>query len=90
LFCEAIKLDMANLKETSFGNTISSTLSLITVVFEASFEAINIHKDCCDEKQNPQPSITLLLRKTTTCDGYDFNADFISNDDSNALQKKNH
>jgi hypothetical protein len=87
LFCEAIKVDMANLKEISFSNTISSTLSLITVVFEDLFEAINIHKDCCDEKQNPQPSIT-LLNKTTTCDGYNFNADFFSNDDYNALQKE--
>ncbi len=87
LLCEAIKVDMANSKETSFSNTISSTISLITVVFEDLFEAINIHKDCCDEKQNPQPSIT-LLNQTTTCDGYNFNADFISNVEYNALQKE--
>ncbi len=58
LFCEAVKVGMANSKEISFSNTISSTLSLITVVFEDLFEAINIHKEFCDEKQNPQPSIT--------------------------------
>jgi hypothetical protein len=57
LFCEAVKADMANFKESSFSNTISSTLSLITANFEDIFEAINIHKECCDEKQNPQPSI---------------------------------
>ncbi len=61
---------MANSKETSFSNTISSTLSLITVVFEDLFEAINIHKEFWDEKEDPEPSIT-LLNKTNTCDGYD-------------------
>jgi hypothetical protein len=34
MFCEAIKVDMANSKEALFSHTISSTLSLITVVFE--------------------------------------------------------
>jgi hypothetical protein len=65
-----------------FSNTISSTLSLITVVFEDLFEAINIHKECCDGKQNPQPSITLLNR-TNSCDGYEF-----YDDDYNALKKE--
>jgi hypothetical protein len=87
MFCEAIKVDMANSKEALFSHTISSTLSLITVAFKDLFEAINIHKDCCDEKQNPHPSIT-LLNKTSTCDGYNFKTEFISNDDYNALQKE--
>ncbi len=34
IFCEAVKVDMANSKDTSFKNTITSTLSLITVLFE--------------------------------------------------------
>jgi hypothetical protein len=34
MFCEAVKVDMANSKETSFSNTISSILSLITVLCE--------------------------------------------------------
>jgi hypothetical protein len=50
LFCEAVKVYMSNSKETSFSNTTSSTLSLITAVFEDLFEAINIHKEFCDEK----------------------------------------
>ncbi len=87
LSCEAVKVDMANSKKTSFSNTISSTLSLITVAFEDLFEAINIHKEFCDEKQDPQPSIT-LLNITNTCDGYNFYVDFINNKDSNALQKE--
>jgi hypothetical protein len=87
LFCEAVKVDMANSKETSFSNTISSILFLITAIFEDLFEAINIHKECCDEKQNPQPSTT-LLNKTNTCDGYNFCIDFINNDEYNDLQKE--
>ncbi len=31
MFCEAVEVDMANSKDTSFKNTITSTLSLITV-----------------------------------------------------------
>ncbi len=58
LFCEAVKVDMAYSKKTSFSNTISSTLSLITVVFEDLFEDINIHKEFCGEKEDPKPSIT--------------------------------
>ncbi len=68
LFCEAVKVDMANSKETSFNNTISSTLSLITVFCEDLFEAINIHKENCDEKQIPHSSIS-FLNKTDTLDG---------------------
>jgi hypothetical protein len=52
MFYEAIKVYVVNSKEELFSHTISSTLSLITVVFEDLFKAINIHKDCCDEKQN--------------------------------------
>ncbi len=84
MFCEAVKVDMANYKETSFSNTISSTVSLITVLCEDLFEAINIHKKFCGEKENPKLSI-MLLNKTNTCDGYDFN---INNDEYNALQKE--
>ncbi len=39
MFCEAVKVDMENSKEMSFKKTISSTLSLITVLFEDLFEA---------------------------------------------------
>ncbi len=34
MVCEAVKVDMENSKEMSFKKTISSTLSLITVLFE--------------------------------------------------------
>jgi hypothetical protein len=80
MFCEAVKADMANSKETSFSNTISSTLSLITVLCEDLFEAINIHKEFCGGKEDPKPSIT-LLNKTNTHDGYDFYIDIINNDE---------
>ncbi len=55
---EAIKKDMANSKETSFNNTLSSTLSFITVLFEDLFEAINIQAVLVGEKEDPRPSIT--------------------------------
>jgi hypothetical protein len=84
---EAVKNDMANSKETSFNNTISSTLSLITVLFEDLFEAVNIQVVLCGEKEDPKPSIT-SLNKTNTCDGYDFNIDIINNDEYNAVQKE--
>ncbi len=34
MFCEAVKVDLENSKELSFHHTITSTLSLITVLFE--------------------------------------------------------
>jgi hypothetical protein len=86
VFCEAVKVDMANSKETSFSNTISSNLSLITVLCEDFIEDINIHKKFCGEKEDPIPSIT-LLNKTDTCDGYDFYND-INDYEHNALQKE--
>ncbi len=60
MFCEAVKVDVPNSKEPSFKNTISSTLSLITVLFEDLFEAITIHRDFSGKKEDPQPSISLL------------------------------
>jgi hypothetical protein len=53
MFYEAVKEDMANSKETSFNNTISSTLSFITVLFEDLFEAINIQAVLIGEKEEP-------------------------------------
>ncbi len=72
MFYEAVKNDLANSKETSSDNTISSTLSFITVLFEDLFEAVNIQAEKCGEKVDSKPSIT-SLNKTNTCDGYHFN-----------------
>jgi hypothetical protein len=74
MFCEAVKVDLENSKDTSIKNTITSTLSLITVLFDDLFEAITIHKDFCGEKEVPQPSIS-LLNKTNTFDGFEFDID---------------
>ena len=60
MFCEAVMVDMANSKDTSLKNTITSTLSFIMVLFKDLFEAITIHKDFCGKKEVPQPSISLL------------------------------
>jgi hypothetical protein len=84
---EADMVDIEISKETSFNNTISSTLSLITVLFEDLFEAINIHQEFCGEKEGLKASIT-SLNKTNTCDGDDFNIDIINDDEYNALQKE--
>jgi hypothetical protein len=45
MFYVAVKNDLANSKETSFNNTISTILSFITVLFEDLFEAINIQAE---------------------------------------------
>ena len=65
---EAVKNDLTNSKETSFNNTISSTLSFITVLFEGLFEVVNIQAVLAGEKEKPKPSIT-ASNKTNTCDG---------------------
>jgi hypothetical protein len=80
MFYEAVKNDSANSKETSFNNTLSTTISLITVLFEDLVEAVNIQVEKCGEKEDPKPSIT-SPNKTNTCDGYDFNIDIINNDE---------
>jgi hypothetical protein len=85
-FCEAVKLDMENSKELSFHHTITSTLFLITVLFEDLFEAMTLHRDFSGEKVDIEP-LTSLLNKTNTCDGYDCNIDIIT-DEVNALQKE--
>ncbi len=86
MFCEAVKVDMANYKDLSFNNTITSTLSLIAVLFEDLFEAITIHKNFCGRKMDPKPSIS-FLNKTNTFDGYDFTIN-IFEDEVNALEKE--
>jgi hypothetical protein len=86
MFCKAVKVDLENSKETSFKNTIISTLSLITVLFEGFFEAITFYRDFSGEKVRLEPS-TSLLNKTNTCDGHDFNIDIFT-DEVNALQKE--
>jgi hypothetical protein len=87
MFYEAVKNDMANSKETSFNNTISSTLSFITVLSEDLFEAVNIQAVLVGEKEEPKPSIT-SPNKTNKCDGYDLNIDIINNDEYKAVQKE--
>ncbi len=56
MFCEAVKVDLENSKEASLKNTITSTLSLITVLFEDLFEVITFYKDFSGEKVRLEPS----------------------------------
>jgi hypothetical protein len=57
------------------------------MLFEDLFEAVNVQAEKCGEKEDPKPSIT-SLKKTNTCDRYDFNIYIINNDEYNALQKE--
>jgi hypothetical protein len=77
MFCEAVKVGTENSKKSSFKSTITSTLSLITVLFEDLFEAITLHRELSGEKMRLEPSAS-LLNKTNTCDGHDFNIDFFT------------
>ncbi len=86
MFCEAVKVDLENSKESSFHHTITTTLSLITVLFEDLFEAITLHREFSGEKVRLEP-LTLLLNQTNMCDGYVFNIDVFT-DEVNALQKE--
>jgi hypothetical protein len=86
MFCEAVKVDMENSKKLSFHHTITSTLSLITVLFEDLFEAITLHREFSSEKLRLEPS-TSLLNQTDTCNGYVFDIDDFT-DEANAFQKE--
>jgi hypothetical protein len=86
MFCEAVNVDMANSKDSSFNYTRTSILSLIAVLFEDLFEAITIYTEFCGKKMDPKPSIS-LLNKTDTFDGYDFTIN-IFEDEVNALEKE--
>jgi hypothetical protein len=86
MFCEAVKVDLENSKKSSFHHTVTSTHSLITVLFEDLFEAITLHRDFSGEKVRLEP-LTSLLNKTDTCEGHDFNIDVFT-DEVNALQKE--
>ncbi len=86
MFCEAVKVDLKKSKESSFHHTITSTHSLITVLFEDLFEAITLHREFSGKKVRLEP-LTSLLNKTDTCDGHDFNIDVFT-DEVNPLKKK--
>ncbi len=86
MFCEAVKVELENSKETSFKNTITSTLSLITVLFEDLFEAITLHREFSGEKVRLEPS-TSLLNQTNSLNGYVLNIDVFT-DEVDALQKE--
>jgi hypothetical protein len=86
MFCEAAKVDLENSKKLSFHHTLTSTLSLITVLFEDLFEAITLHREFSGKKVRLEPS-TSLLNQTDTLNGYVFNIDVFT-DEVNALQNE--
>ena len=64
---------MENSKEKSAADTISSTLALITVLFEDDVEAFNIHNTLVDsdDPQDPWPDV-ILMNRTETFGGFVF------------------
>ncbi len=86
MFCEAVKVDMENSKKSSFNHQITSTLSLITVLFEVLFEAITLHREFSGEKVRLEP-LTSLLNQTDTLNGCVFNIDVFT--DESMHSKKN-
>jgi hypothetical protein len=86
MFCEAVKVDMETSKKHTFHETITNTLSLITVLFEDLFEAITLHREFSGAKGWQEP-LTSLLNKTNRCDEHDFKLDIFT-DEVNALQKE--
>ena len=86
MFCEAVKVDLENSKETSFKKTISSTLFFITVLFEDLFQAITLHREFSGEKVRLEPS-TSLLNQADSLNGYVSNIDVLT-DEVDALQKE--
>jgi hypothetical protein len=83
-FCEAVRVDMENLKEKSPTGTISSTLALITVLVEDVVEAVNIHNTLInsDDPQDPWPDVIFMNR---TDGGFVFEAGIIKNEEYSPL-----
>jgi hypothetical protein len=77
-FCKVVRVDVANLKEKLFADIISSTVALITVLFEDVIESVNIHKTLidCDDAHDPCPYVT-LMNTTETPDGFVFEGGII-------------
>jgi hypothetical protein len=86
MFCEAVMVDMENSKIFSFHHQITSTLSLITVLFEDLFQATTLHREFSGEKVRLEPLIS-LLNQINSLNGYVFNIDVFT-DEVNALQKE--
>jgi hypothetical protein len=80
---------MANLKEKSSNDILSSTLALITVLFEDVFDTVNIHNTLIDHEDahNPWPQVT-LMNTTETSGGFVFGGGIIKNEDYSPLQKE--
>jgi hypothetical protein len=87
-FYKAVRVDMENLKEKSPTVTISSTLALITVLFEDVVEAVNIHNTLIDsdDPQDPWPDV-ILMNRTETFGGFVFKGGIIKNEEYSSLQK---
>jgi hypothetical protein len=65
-FCEAAKVDVAESKDQNCNNQLSSTVSLICILFEYLGNAIELHKECVDKVTEPHvmdPKLYLFNRQ---------------------------
>jgi hypothetical protein len=65
-FCETVKVDVAESKDQNCKNQLSSTVSLICILFENLENAIKLHKECADKITKPHfmdPKIYMFNRQ---------------------------
>ncbi len=82
-FCKAAKIDIAKTNESNYKDNITSTLSLITVVFEDFGTAIKLHGKAKDINTIHQTSPIMLFNS-----GFKFEQGLVRKDDCSGLQKK--
>jgi hypothetical protein len=80
---------MENSKEKSAAGTISSTLALITVLFEDVVEAVNIHNTLIDSDDPQDPWLDfILMNRTETFGGFVFEGGIIKKEEYSPLKKE--
>ncbi len=82
-FCKAAKVDIDKTNESYYKDIITSTLSLITVVFEYFGTAIELHGKAKDINTVHQTSPVMLLNS-----GFKFEQGLVRKDDYNGWQKE--
>ncbi len=76
-----------DMEKKSVAGTVSSTLALITVLFEDVIETVNIHNTLIDsdDPQDPWPDV-ILMNTTETFGGFVFERGIIKNDKYSPFQ----
>ncbi len=82
-FCKVAKVDIGKTNESYYKDIITSTLSLITVVFEDFGTAIELHGKAKDINTIHQTSPVMLLNS-----GFKFEQGLVRKDDYSGQQKE--